>query len=88
MINNGKFAQNIAGVSGVVYIACALFVALFPGLSLSLMSALTHLNLSVAFGGGMRVAFGGFISGLIQVLLYSYVLAHLFAWALNRSAKH
>lgn len=87
MVNSNKFALNAAGVFSAVYVACALFVTVFPEVSLNLMSALTHLDLGGVFGGKMRVTLSGFASGLIQVLLYSYVIAHLIAWVLNKSAK-
>ncbi|TSA46311.1 hypothetical protein D4R52_00780 [bacterium] len=87
MLNKSKFSFNVAWVSGAVYAVCAAFVALFPGLSLRLMSNLSHLDLAAKFGGEMRVTFGGFVSGLIQVMVYLYVIARLFAWVFNKSAE-
>jgi len=85
MLNKNQFSYNVAWVLGVVYAVCAAFVALFPGFSLRLMSGLTHLDLAAKFGGEMRVTFLGFVSGIVQVLVYSYITARLFAWIFNKS---
>ena len=86
LLNKGKFALNGSVAMGAVYIVCSVFVFVFPETSLKLMSALTHLDLIGKFGGEMRVTFGGFISGLLQVVIYSYLLGYIIAHVLNKSA--
>lgn len=68
---------------GIVYVVCAIFVYLFPDLSSRMMSWLTHIvNLEPR-----NVTWGSFFGGLVQVLLYTYLAAWLFAWLHNRAEK-
>lgn len=86
LLNNSKFALYGSSAMGGVYIVCAIFVALWPEASLRLTSALTHLDLAGIFGGEMRVTLSGFLSGLVQVVIYSYLLGHIIAYVVNKSA--
>lgn len=86
LLDKGKFALNGSAAMGGVYIVCSIFVSLWPEASLKLMSALTHLDLVGKFGGGMRVTFSGFLSGLLQVVIYSYLVGYIIAYVVNKSA--
>ncbi len=78
-----KFAREAAGVIGLLYAACTLFVYLFPAFSAQLMGWLSHTqNLTER-----SVVFGEFIGGLVLALVYSYIAAWLFAWIFNRAAR-
>jgi hypothetical protein len=78
-----QFAISAAGTLGAIYIVCSIFVALFPDLSSVLMGWLTHLvNIE-----GREVTWVGFFGGLIQVVLYTYLAAWLFALLHNRAAQ-
>ncbi|MFA6136335.1 MAG: DUF5676 family membrane protein [Candidatus Paceibacterota bacterium] len=80
-IHKNGFARAAALVMGGIYALCAIFVALWPGLGLKLFGYLTHLvNLNTA----AKVTLGGFIIGLLEVLVYTYVVAWLIAWLHNR----
>lgn len=82
-INNKKFAVELSKVSAIVYIVCSIFVALFPKASETLMGSLTHVQTNLV----RQVTLGGFVSGLIQVVIYSYVAGMIFAWIFNRSVE-
>ncbi|TSC96408.1 MAG: hypothetical protein Athens071426_187 [Parcubacteria group bacterium Athens0714_26] len=65
-----------------MYIACALFVAIFPNLSADLVGWLTHSD-SIE----RSITLGGTVAGLIEVVIYIYIAARLFAWAFNKSVS-
>jgi len=82
-INKSKFSQDAALTLGAVYVVCSLFVYLLPEFSAKLMQWLTH----VTIGGARSVTLAGFAAGLVQVLVYGYIGAWIFAWVFNRAAK-
>lgn len=84
-INNKKFAVTLSKVSAIVYIVCSVFVALFPGVSTKLMTALFHISSNVATGS--RVTMLGVILGIVQVVVYSYIAGMIFAWIFNKSVE-
>ncbi|MDD5463645.1 MAG: DUF5676 family membrane protein [Candidatus Moranbacteria bacterium] len=84
-INNKKFAIALIKVSAIVYIMCSVFVALFPGVSTKLMTALFHVSNNVATGS--RVTMIGVILGIVQVVVYSYIIGMIFAWIFNKSVE-
>src|SRR3989338_8044969 len=70
-----KFALAAAGTMGIIYIVCAIFVALLPDFASTLMSWLTHLvNIEPR-----EITLPGLIGGIVQVLIYTYVGALIFA---------
>lgn len=78
-----KFAVAAAQTAGVVYVVCAAVVALFPAASLKLLGWLAHARPeSLVF---RTVTPAGFILGLLQIIIYSYVIAWVFAKIYNRS---
>lgn len=83
-INAGGFAKAAAGIMGLIYAVCAIFVALWPGFALQLLGWLAHLVNVDKFAGDVAITFGGFLAGLAQVIIYSYIVAGLVAWLHNR----
>ncbi|MDP3975214.1 MAG: DUF5676 family membrane protein [Candidatus Jorgensenbacteria bacterium] len=86
-LNKQKFALAAGGAMGIIYVVCALFVALWPEFSLQLFGWLVHLVNVDKFAGDVSMTFGGFIAGLLQAVAYTYVGFWLFAWLHNRSVK-
>lgn len=86
-LNLEKFSLLAAAGSAALYAACSLFVALFPGLSSKLMGWLFHLSNPAAVFGAQRVSLVSFFGGLIEVAVYMYVAALIFAWIFNKSVK-
>lgn len=84
-IESKNFAMLLASASGVVYAACSLFVALFPKGSETLMSALTHVKSPIFV---RQITAGGFFLGLVQVIIYMFLLGLVFSWVFNRSFKN
>lgn len=87
-LQKNKFAMAGAGVMGIVYVVCAIFVALWPDFAMRLFGWLVHLVNVDKFAGDVAITAGGFIIGLVQILVYTYVVAWLFAWLHNRSVKN
>ncbi len=83
-INKNGFALAVGGVMGVIYIVCAIFIALWPQFALQLFGWLVHLVNVEKFAGDVAITLGGFIWGLIQVVVYTYVGAWLIAWLHNK----
>ncbi|MDD3072167.1 MAG: DUF5676 family membrane protein [Candidatus Pacebacteria bacterium] len=86
-INKKGFALATSGVMGLVYILCAAFVALWPDFSLRLFGWLMHLVNVEKFAGDMGITFGGFLAGLLQAVIYTYIGAYLIAWLHNKFCK-
>ena len=83
-INKNGFALAAGGVMGGLYVICAIFVALWPGFALQLFGWLVHLVNVEKFAGDVAITFGGFVWGLIQAIVYTYVGAWLVAWLHNK----
>jgi len=73
-----------AGTMGIVYAICAVFVSLWPDFAMRLLGWLVHLVNVDKFAGDMEITAGGFIISLAQILVYTYVIAWIFAWLHNR----
>lgn len=82
-INNKKFAVALSKISAIVYVVCSIFVALFPKVSETLMDSLTHIQSNLV----RQVTLVSFFSGLIQVVIYSYIAGMIFAWIFNKSVE-
>ncbi len=85
-INVQGFALSAAGVIGIIYLLCAVFVALWPDLALKLFGSLVHL-VNLEKGADVRLTFGGFIAGLLQAVIYTYIGAGLVAWLHNKFCR-
>ncbi len=86
-INKKGFALAVAIVMGVIYVICAVFVALWPDFSLKLFGWLVHLVNVEKFAGDVAVTFGGFLGGLVQSFVYTYIGAWFIAWLHNKFCK-
>lgn len=69
---------------GGFYVVCAVFVAMWPGFALQLFGWFAHLVNVDKFAGDVAITFDGFILGLIQVVVYTYIGAWLIAWLYNK----
>jgi hypothetical protein len=46
-----------------------------------------HLVNVEKFAGDMGITFGGFLAGLLQAVIYTYIGAYLIAWLHNKFCK-
>lgn len=82
-LQKNQFAMAAAGTMGLVYIVCAIVVAVAPNVAMTLFSWLTHLvSLDTA-----EITFSSFLGGILQVIIYTYLLAWFFAGLHNRFVK-
>lgn len=86
-LNKNKFASAAALAMGAIYVICGVFVLLWPEFALQLFGWLVHLVNVDKFAGGVNVTAVGFAIGLLQVIIYTYIAAYLFAWLHNKFVK-
>ena len=86
-LNIQKFSLAAAVTMGVIYIVCAAFVSLWPEFSLQLFGWLVHLINVDKFAGDVKITVLGFIVGLVQAVVYTYIGALLFSWLHNKFLK-
>lgn len=79
-----KFSLAAALTMGIVYVICVVFVALWPEFALQLFGWLVHLVNVDKFAGNVQITALGFIFGLLQILIYTYIGALIFAWMHNK----
>ena len=83
-LNVKKFSLAIALTLSLIYVVCAIFVVLWPYFSLQLFGWLMHLVNVDKFAGDMQITAVGFIIGLVQMFVYTYVVALVFGWMHNK----
>ncbi len=82
-IDKNKFALAAALVLSAWSVICAAVVSIAPNLAVTLFSWIIHLvNLEPA-----NITLAGFIGGLVQVFIYTYITAWVFAYLHNRFLK-
>lgn len=86
-LNTQKFSLSAAIGAGAVYAACTLFVIFWPSTSTKLMGWLFHLSNPEVVFGTMRVTAAGYIGGIIEVVIYTFVISLIFVWIFNRSIE-
>lgn len=86
-LNAAKLAGAVTAATLILYVVCTLFVALAPEASMAIAAGAMHIpGLGDALGD-IEVTLGGFLLGLIPLLVYAYVGAYLVAVLYNRSIK-
>lgn len=86
-LDKNKFSLAASATMGIVYVVCAVFIWLWPDFALQLFGWLVHLVNVDKFAGDVGMTALGFVVGLIQVLVYTYAGARIFAWLHNRFMK-
>jgi uncharacterized BrkB/YihY/UPF0761 family membrane protein len=75
------FALAVGGVTAVVYVICAFFVAVSPGATAAFFSYLFHADLT---GIVRPISWGSFVLGLVGTTLGMALMAAGVAWLYNR----
>lgn len=86
-LNATKLANAVTLTALVLYAACTLFVAVAPDAAMAIAAGMTHVPGLGSALGRVEVTLGGFLLGLIPLLVYAYVGAYLVAAVYNRSVK-
>ena len=83
--NKNKLALAAALTMSIAYLVCVIFVAMAPVFSLRLLGWLTHLVNTDKFA--VAITAKGFIAGLLEVFVYTYIVIWVFAALYRRFNK-
>lgn len=86
-LNAPKLANAAAVAVLILYVVCTLFVLVAPEFSMSILAGAMHLPSVADALGEVSVTLGGFLLGLIPLVIYGYVAAYLVAVLYNHSVK-
>lgn len=78
------FSLAVSVTFGIMYILCAGFTALWPDLAMQLLGWVAHIVNVDKFAGGVEITLIGVAMGLLEIVIYGYVAAYLFASLYNR----
>jgi len=82
-LNAKKVGISLAVVSAILYIACALLVAIAPEFTTNLFSNIFH-GIDITQIITTSISFGSIVIGLIEIIIYAYIAGALFAWVYNK----
>ncbi|MEK6823332.1 MAG: DUF5676 family membrane protein [Nanoarchaeota archaeon] len=75
--------------SGIVYALCAAFVVSAPQAALAFFNDWFHgIKLDAVFTGAASITWVTFIRGLVEVMVFAYVVGAIFAWTYNACYAH
>lgn len=86
-LDKNKFSLAAAATMGIAYVACGIAVVLAPEAALKFWGWMFHMVNLEEFLGNVGVTPAGFVIGLIETLVYTYVAAWIFVWIYNRLVK-
>ena len=66
-INTKRVALSLAAVSAILYIACALLIAIAPDFAMGLFSKIFH-GIDITQIANTSISFGSTLLGLIEIL--------------------
>lgn len=69
----------------IVYVLCRILVALFPGVSFSVAQSWFH---TVQINqGGADLTISSFFTGLVSVIIVSWIVGYIFGWSWEKMSK-
>ncbi len=83
-LQKNQFSLAISVTFGIMYIICAAFTALWPDLAMKLLGWVAHIVNVDKFAGDVQITLVGVAIGLLEIVVYGYVAAYLFATLYNR----
>ena len=86
-LNATKLANAAAITTLILYVVCTLFVAVAPQFSMTILAGAMHLPDAATALGEMEVTLGGFVLGLVTLVVFFYVSAYLLVALYNRAVK-
>lgn len=86
-LNPTKLANAVTLTALILFVACTIFVAVAPDAAMAIAAGMMHIPGLGDSLGEVEVTLGGFLLGLIPLLVYAYVGAYLVAALYNRSVK-
>ena len=82
-----KFGLAAAGTGAILYIACAVLVAIAPEFAVKSFAYLFHGITLETLATPDTMAAGRVLIGLIQVIIYTYLLGWIFAGLYNKLTR-
>ncbi len=80
-----KLAQAAAATAAISYAICALLMSIWPAQTLQLTADLMHRTTLADVLPTFQVTPYNFLSGLIQLVVYTYLIVLLFGTLYNRT---
>jgi len=82
-LNAKRVGYSLAAVSGIVYLACAILVAIAPSWTVSFFGALFH-GIDITQIARTPVPLGSTVLGLVEIVVLGYVVGWLYAKIYNK----
>ena len=82
-LNKKRVAYSLAFVFGIVYLVCAILVAIAPFWTLNVFGALFH-GIDITQIARTSVSLTSTILGLIEVIVIGYMIGWLFGYFYNK----
>lgn len=82
-LNAKKVAISLAIVSAILYIACALLVAIAPEFTVKMFSSMFH-GIDISKIASTSISLGGTLLGLVVIVAYALIAGWLFALVYNK----
>ena len=82
-ISSKRVAYSLAVVAGIVYLACAILVAIAPTWTVNLFGALFH-GVDITQIERTSVSLTSAILGLIEIIVIGYLIGWLFGAVYNK----
>lgn len=79
-------ANALAVTTAVIYVVCALIVALLPDLSMAVAQSWFH-GIDLAKISSFNITFGSFLLGIITATAGAWLIGFVFAKTYNKFAK-
>lgn len=79
-------ANAAAATAAVIYVACALFFMVAPGLSMAITKTWFH-GIDISLIDARTTTFGSFILGLVTATIGAWIVGYIFAFFYNKFAK-
>ena len=77
-----RVAYSLASVSAILYIVCAVLIAIAPEATIKLFGSLFH-GINIELIAQNTISFGSTILGLIEIVVGSLIIGWLFAKIYN-----
>lgn len=84
-LNPKAVAFALAKVSGIIYIVCAILIAIAPEAALSLFGSMFH-GINIELIAQKSISPSSTIIGFIEIVIGSLITGWLFAWFYNKIA--
>ena len=78
------FSLAVSATFGIMYVVCAVFTALWPDLAIKLLGWVAHIVNVDKFAGDVQITLVGVAIGLLEIVVYGYIAAYLFATLYSR----